>query len=60
MFYCFYRKNVRNNRVNDVIFVMITDKAIVGEVIIFKNKKGEIITHRVEQKLADTYMGILK
>ena len=42
--------------VNDVIFVKITDKAIVGDVITFKNKKGEIITHRVVQKLADTYI----
>lgn len=42
--------------VNDVIFVKITDKAIVGDVITFKNKKGEIITHRVVQKLANTYI----
>lgn len=42
--------------VNDVIFVKITDKAIVGDIITFKNKKGEIITHRVIQKLADTYI----
>ena len=42
--------------VNDVIFVKITDKAIVGDVITFKNKKGEIITHRVIQKLDDTYI----
>lgn len=42
--------------VNDVIFVKITDKAVVGDVITFKNKKGEIITHRLVQKLADTYI----
>ena len=42
--------------VNDVIFVKITDKATVGDVITFKNKNGEIITHRVVQKLADTYI----
>lgn len=42
--------------VNDVIFVKLTDKAIVGDIITFKNKKGEIITHRVVQKLANTYI----
>lgn len=42
--------------VNDVIFVKITDKAVVGDIITFKNKKGEIITHRVVQKLDDTYI----
>ena len=42
--------------VNDIIFVKITDKANVGDVITFKNKKDEVITHRVIQKLSDTYI----
>ena len=42
--------------VNDIIFVKVTDKANVGDVITFKNKKDEIITHRVIQRLDDTYI----
>ncbi len=42
--------------VNDIIFVKITDKANVGDIVTFKNKKDEVITHRVIQKLSDTYI----
>ena len=39
--------------VNDVIFVKITDDVEVDDIVIYKNKKNEIITHRLVQKIKD-------
>ena len=42
--------------VNDIIFVKVTDEVKVGDVITFKNNKGNIVTHRVIEKMSDTYI----
>lgn len=42
--------------VNDIIFVKITDDVEVDDVISYVNKDGDIITHRLIQKLGDRYI----
>lgn len=42
--------------VDDIIFVKITKEVKPNEVIVFKNKEGDIITHRFIQKSGSKYL----
>ena len=42
--------------VNDIIFVKITKEAKVNDIITFKNKDGDLITHRLVSKDGDSYI----
>ena len=42
--------------VDDIIFVKLTKDVQVNDVITFKNKDGDIITHRLIQKNEDSYI----
>lgn len=42
--------------VDDIIFVKLNDKAVVGDIVTYKNTDGEVITHRVVEKNGNKYI----
>ena len=56
--YTYFSVSIDNEseKINDIVFVKIKDEAEIGDVITFKNKKGDIVSQNVIEKSSDKYI----